>query len=440
MSSSPQRRGRPSLELWGGIECTVNRVRDRYFDQIERTGHATRIADLDLVAALGIRTLRYPVLWERTAPNGIEQADWSWPDERLQRLRELDIRPIVGLVHHGSGPADTSLIDPAFPERLAAYAGAVAVRYPWVTDYTPVNEPLTTARFSGLYGHWYPHARDDRSFVRALLTQCRAIVLAMRAIRAVNPAARLIQTEDLGKTFSTPLLSYQAAFDNERRFLSYDLLCGRVDERHALWPYLLRAGVAPDDLLWCRDNPCPPDIAGVNSYLSSERFLDERLERYPAGTHGGNGRHAYADVLAARVLPNGPVGPRVLLRELWERYQLPVAVTEVHNGCTREEQLRWLMEVWQAVEALRLQGVDVRAVTAWSLFGAYDWDSLVTRDAGHYEPGAFDLRSPAPRPTAIAHLLHDLAAGRQPAHPVLAAPGWWRRPLRLIYGPAQRAA
>src|SRR3712207_7520391 len=64
-----------------------------------------------------------------------------------------------------------------------SYAGAVARRYPWVSDYTPVNEPLTTARFSALYGHWYPHAKDDRSFARALLNQCRAVVLAMAAIR-----------------------------------------------------------------------------------------------------------------------------------------------------------------------------------------------------------------------------------------------------------------
>ena len=30
-----------------------------------------------------------------------------------------------------------------------------------------MNEPLTTARFSGLYGHWYPHLNDD-AFVAKL--------------------------------------------------------------------------------------------------------------------------------------------------------------------------------------------------------------------------------------------------------------------------------
>ncbi len=93
----------PPLEVWAGLECTVNRVGDRYFDQTERNGHATRISDLDLFAELGIRAIRYPVVWERTAPNGLETADWSWADERLERLRSLNICPIVGLVHHGSG-------------------------------------------------------------------------------------------------------------------------------------------------------------------------------------------------------------------------------------------------------------------------------------------------------------------------------------------------
>src|SRR5215218_9741125 len=103
---------------------------------------------------------------------------------------EVGVRPIAGLVHYVSAPRHTCLSDPAFPEKLASYARAVAERYPWVEDYTPVNEPLTTARFSGLYGHWYPHGRDGRTFARALLNQLRGVVLAMRAVREVSPAAR----------------------------------------------------------------------------------------------------------------------------------------------------------------------------------------------------------------------------------------------------------
>src|ERR687889_540123 len=130
------------LELWGGVECTVNRVGDRFFDQMEWSRHAARLDDLDRLAALGLTTIRQPVLWERLEPRQPETIGWDWADARLGRIRALGLRPIVGLVHHGSGPAYTSLVDPQFPDLLAGYARRVADRFPWVTDWTPVNEPL----------------------------------------------------------------------------------------------------------------------------------------------------------------------------------------------------------------------------------------------------------------------------------------------------------
>jgi dTDP-4-dehydrorhamnose reductase len=425
----------PPLEPWGAVECTFNRVGAIYFDQLERNGHLKRCDDLDLFAELGIRAIRYPVSWERIAPYGSRDADWSWTDERLGHLRALGIRPIVGLVHHGSGPRHTSLIQPSFADVLASFARAVAERYPWIESYTPVNEPLTTARFSGLYGHWYPHGRDNTTFIRALLIQCRAVALAMQAFRTVNPAAQLVQTDDLGKTFSTPALAYQADFENERRWLTFDLLCGKVDAHHSLWEYLRRNGADEADLNWFVAHPCPPDIIGINHYLTSERFLDERLERYPVHQHGGNEQYRYADVESVRVHAEGPGGFRLLLREASEHFGLPLAITEAYLGCTREEQLRWLLEAWHSVQELRHDGIDVRPVTAWSLLGAFDWNKLVTVCDGFYEPGVFDIRSPRPRPTALAWLMRTLAAGHEPDHPVLTSPGWWRRPERFFYRP-----
>jgi dTDP-4-dehydrorhamnose reductase len=412
--------------MWGGVECTVNRVGGRWFDQLTRSGHDGRLADLELFAALGLRALRYPLLWERLAPHGLDRIDWRWSDQRLARLRALGIRPILGLVHHGSGPASTSLVDEGFAPGLAAFAGAVAQRYPWVEDFTPINEPLTTARFSGLYGHWYPHGTDDRTCARILLAQTRATALAMRAIRAVTPGARLIQTEDCGATFGTAQTAPQAAFERQRRWLTFDLLLGAVTRTHPLYEWLRRSGLTATDLAALADEPSPPDLVGLNYYLTSDRFLDERLERYPVDTHGGNGRLRYADVEAVRARPEGIVGHEAHLLEAWHRYQRPLALTEVHLGCTREEQMRWLRDAWRGATAARARGADVRAVTAWAMLGSFDWDSLVTREAGVYEPGVFDVRAPSPRPTALAPLVRALAAGREPAHPVLASGGWWR--------------
>ncbi len=428
------------LELWGGLECTIARVGDAFRDQLAETGHREREGDLDLVAGLGIRTLRYPVLWESVAPQDPEVLDFAWHDRRFARLQELGVRPIVGLVHHGSGPRYTSLVDPAFPDLFAAYATRVAERYPWVDLWTPVNEPLTTARFAGLYGHWHPHGHDNATFLRALAIECKATVLAMRAIRRVNPGARLVQTDDLGKIFSTPLLAYQAEYENERRWLSFDLLCGRVDRGHRFWGELIAAGVPEADLALMGEGDGAPDIIGINHYLTSDRYLDERLSHYPEQHRGGNGTHAYADVEAVRVhLPAEEIGFAARLREAWARYGRPLAITEVHHGCSRDEQLRWLVEVWNAALAVRDEGVDLRGVTIWTLFGTMDWSTLLTQRRGHYEAGPFDVRGPAPRRTALAHAAEGLARTGAYDHQVLDRAGWWWRDERF-YRPRGRSA
>jgi dTDP-4-dehydrorhamnose reductase len=430
-----------SLELWGGCECTVNRVGDRWFDQTIRTGRETRLSDLALFADLGMKAFRLPILWERTAPDHPETRDFTWPDTQLAELTRLGMRPIAGLTHHGSGPHYTNLLDDGFAPGLATHARAVAERYPWIEDWTPVNEPLTTSRFSCLYGYWYPHARDDKSWIAALLNQIDAVRLSMREVRKVNPKARLVQTEDLGFVHATSTLDYQAEFENERRWLTWDLLEGRVTRDHAMYAWLTHHGFA-DRLAAIADDPCAADVIGVNHYLTSERFLDERVQRYPGITPGGNGRTHYVDVEAVRVAEDGPLGLEELLRQTWARYGKTIAVTEVHNGSTRDEQMRWFHEAWRGCETLRDEGVDVEGVTAWSLLGACDWVSLLTREDGHYECGVFDLSGGAPRPTAMAGLLKALAEGREPEeHAVaLASPGWWRRnDIRFEYEPARSA-
>ncbi|MFL5792186.1 MAG: family 1 glycosylhydrolase [Actinomycetota bacterium] len=428
---------RPPLELWGGVECTRNRVGDRTFDQLDRTGHADRLDDLDLIASTGVRAVRYPVLWERVAPTGLDDADWSWADERLRRLRDLGIRPVVGLLHHGSGPPDTSLLDPGFPSKFARYAEAFANRYPWIEDYAPINEPLTTARFSGLYGHWHPHDRDERTMTDILVRQCVAVAGAMRAIERVNPGARLIANEDVATVQSTRTMAYEAAFQNERRWLTYDLLCGRVDRSHPMWERLAMARLERDGLGDLAEDPRVPDALGVDYYVTSERFLDERVERYPDRGFADDGRHTFVDIEAVRVCErlSGWAGT---LRQVWDRYGLPIAVTEAHLAGHREDQVRWLRDVWDAAVAAREEGIDVRAVTAWSMFGACDWDSLVTVEGSFYEPGAFDVRGPTPRATAVATQLRALAGlGEPPA--VVTGPGWWDRPDRFLYPPVPTA-
>lgn len=421
--------GQQRLRLWGGIECTVNRVADRHYDQLRYSGHHERVDDIDLVAELGLRELRYPLLWERAEAS--DSLDFGWSDERLARLHARRLEPIVGLLHHGSGPLHTSLVSSCFADKLASYAGQLARRYPWLDRYTPVNEPLTTARFSGLYGHWHPHGRDDRTFVRTLLSQVRAVMLSMSKIRAVNRHAELVQTEDMGFTRATEGLRYQADFENERRWLSFDLLAGMVTRSHPLYGYLIRSGASERQLAEFEARPCPADVIGINYYVTSERFLDDRLELYPPALLGGNGRHRYADVEAVRVCADGLLGPVPILEAAYRRYGKPIVITEAHLGCGPSQQASWLSYVWRAALHARSLGVDVRAVTAWALFGAYGWDRLVTEGPCSYEPGALSVASGSPQHTPLSDFIRKLAAGELDR----TEPGWWLDDERFAYEP-----
>ncbi len=408
----------------------MNRVGDTWMDQMQRCGHYDRIDDFEHIAALGFKTLRYGLHWERFCKAGTLEI-FAQPLAEMQRL---GIEPIAGLVHHGSGPAGTDLLDPRFPEKLAVYARRLAERYPHLRRFTPVNEPQTTARFSALYGHWYPHERSFRGYARALVNQIKATVLAMRAIRAVRPDAELVTTEDGGKTWSTPALRALCEEREQRRWLGLDLLCGRVDRAHPMFAFLVANGIPEGEVLWFVDNPCPPNVIGLNYYLTSDRFLDHRTWNYADWLAGGDtGEEPLVDIEAVRIRKDGIAGVGAILTEAWNRYKLPVAITECHLGGGWEgDPVRWLAEVWTEAQHARSRGANVAAITVWSMLGSWDWCSLVTCDNGEYEPGVFDIRSGHPVPTPIAEAARCLANGT-PLH--VKGVGWWKHPERFTFEP-----
>lgn len=421
----------PGIALWGGIECTMNRVHDTTFDQHVWSGHRARVReDLELIRSLGVRTLRTALHWEYFEAT----QSWDFFDQTLAEMQRLNLTPIAGLIHHGSGPPETNLLDPEFPKKLAAYASKVARRYPSIISYTPVNEPHTTSRFSCLYGYWYPHHRNFTSYLRALLNEVKATVLAMRAIREVQPKAELIYTEDGGTTFSTIEVETARAEREHRRWLGTDLLCGRVTSSHPLHRLLLDHGFTTGEIAWFVENPCAPSIIGFNYYLTSDRFLDHRVHMYPDHFRGGDsGSEPLVDVEALRVRPAGIVGAAAVLQEAWDRYGIPVAITEAHLGGGSDDQIRWLAEIWAAAHAARTSGVDVRAVTVWALLGSWNWCNLCTRDEGIYEPGPLTLVDDRPYLTPLGSFVSKLAGGEGFTAPASLTPSWWHDDARIKY-------
>jgi dTDP-4-dehydrorhamnose reductase len=409
------------LELWASPEPSVARVDVHLVrDQLAETGHDVRPDDAERIAALGVSGSRVPVLWERVAPLDPHNCDFREPQRRLDALRKLGIEPIVTLLHHGSGPSYTDLLDPAFPLWFAEYAETAARQFPWVRRWTPINEPLTTARFATLYGLWFPNLSDDRAFGRAMVNQTLAMQAAMRRIRSVIPAAEFVLTEDLQRySAGDGGVAGYVAFLRERTYLSVELVAGRVGGDHPLTPYLTeRCGVNAFELAVMQRDATVPDLVAFNHYPHSERYV--------FSIDGQTG-----DVPAVYVAGEGSPAAGPLLRAAADRLRLPLALGEVHVHAPAAERVRWLAQHVADVQALRSGGVDVRAVGAWAAFGMIDWHSLLRRRDGVSEDGIYTFAGPhgTPEPTAVADALRALAAtGRIDDRGVR---GWWERDERL---------
>lgn len=410
------------LEIWASPEPTVARIDARRVrDQAAETGWSARPDDVDRIADLGVSGCRFPVLWEHVAPLAPRVRDFARQRAGLDRLRARGVDSIVTLLHHGSGPAYTDLLDPAFPRLFADYAAAAARELPGIRRWTPINEPLTTARFSTLYGVWYPNLRDDAAFGRALLHETLATLFAMERIRELEPGAQLVVTEDLQRfTAAGSAVNDYVAFLRERMLLSIELLCGRVRPGHALYAFLIeRCALTARELATVAAHAVPPDLVAFNHYPHSERYIYAA----PDGTIG--------DVPAVYVA--GEPAPRAgpLLRAAGERLGLPLALGEVHIDAPALERVRWLAQHVADVEALRADRRDVRAIGVWAAFGMVDWHSLLRDRTGATEDGIYTFAGPrgVPRPTALCAAVKALARGERIDD--RGVRGWWERAARL---------
>ena len=414
--------GAAGLELWASPEPTFARIdAGTVRDQLAETGHDVRVDDAERIAALGVSASRVPVLWERVSPVDPHERDYAEPGRRLEALRAVGIEPIVTLLHHGSGPPYTDLLDPAFPLWFAEYAEATARMFPWVRRWTPINEPLTTARFATLYGAWFPNLRDDRGFGRAMVNQTLAQQAAMRRIRRVVPDAEFVLTDDLQRYSAGDAgVAEYAAFLRERVYLAVELVAGRVGSDHPLAAFLTgRCGVNALELGMMQRDACAPDLVAFNHYPHSERYLF---------TAGGTAADVPAVYVAGEPAP--AIGP--LLRAAAERLRLPLAVGEVHVRAPAPERVRWLAQHVADVHELRAGGVDVRALGAWAAFGMIDWHSLLRQRAHVAEDGIYTFAGPdgVPQPTAVADALRELAATG--AIDDGGVRGWWERADRAL--------
>ncbi|HEX8250363.1 MAG TPA: hypothetical protein VF599_19470 [Pyrinomonadaceae bacterium] len=325
-----------------GFECSTFLWKDRQRrNLVAETQHDKCVReDYRVLRDLGIAVAREGIPWALVDKNG--QYDFSPIDPMIAAMNESQIIPIWDLCHYGY-PDDLDPFSEEFTRRFADYCRAAAryviarVRGPHF--FTPVNE-ITFFSFIG--GEWawtapYRNTREDRFKLRLAL--CRAAIAGVKAIREVEPEARMVHIDPLVQVVAPrdrPDLTeaaYQETYVDT--FLAWDILCGK---EHA------ELGGSPEIL----------DIVGANNYSFGQMEYREQ------------GPHAALSPDDERIKPLCD-----LMKLVWERYRRPMIIGETSGlGGGRAA---WLKDVMEESLAAVNEGMDLHGICLFPAVDMQDW-------------------------------------------------------------------
>ena len=372
----PERsRRQPEMEFLTGFESTY--ICGSGKDVLDLTGHTTRLrADLESVAAAGIRTIRYSIPWHKIERVHGEY-DWAWLDLAMEAVRELGLEIIADPLHHTSFPdwLTDGFADPRFVTNYVRFVLAFADRYPQVSKFTYVNEPYTTSWFCGHEGMWHPRMSGDAAFVRMILHCAEAICRSDKALRAERSIEYLHIEACERHTAVDPSVQAMVDWNNHRRFLVHDLILGNVSMAHPMYEWLRAHGLTEQRAWWFQASAAYIDVLGLDFYEHCEIAWDKpgRIE----SVH----RRGFASVAKdyARRFP----GPALMLAETNVRGTPQKRVD--HFGMMQRECAD--LRAW-----LHFRDRHFAGFCWYPWIDSTDWDSLVTRADGHIDPqGVYSL-------------------------------------------------
>jgi beta-glucosidase/6-phospho-beta-glucosidase/beta-galactosidase len=325
-----------------GFECSTFSWKDKgRRNLIAETQHDKFVKqDYAFLRRLGIAVSREGIPWPLVDKEGVY--DFSIIDPMIEAMNEQKILPIWDLCHYGY-PDDLDPFKEDFIKRFADYCRAAAtyvirkLQGPYF--FTPINE-ITFFSFCG--GEWgwvapYKNTREDRFNLRVVL--CKAAIAGIKAIREVEPAARIVNIDPLVQVVAPkdrPDLQ-QAAWNETYvdTFLAWDILYGKEH------PEL---GGAPDIL----------DIVGVNNYSFGQ--MEYRQQ----------GPHQALPADDDRIKPLCD-----LLQTVWDRYQRPMIIGETSG--MNEGREDWLRDVMDESLAAVAKGMDMHGICLFPAVEMPDW-------------------------------------------------------------------
>lgn len=360
--------------------------------------------DIALFKELGLKAYRFSISWSRVIPDGdgeVNEEGIEFYRSLIDELRRAGIEPIVTMYHFDlpqalqekGGWSNRATVD-AFVRYAEVLIDALGKS---LTYWLTINEQNMMILYGSIIGTLDvgtdgtdPHKDAYQQNHHMLIAQARVFALVHERL----PHAKVAPAPNIAIVYpATPdPLDVVAAddFNGIRNWLYLDAsVHGRYNS--VVWSYLSQRGWAPTmlpgDMAILKNGR--PDFIAFNYYSSHtvKASADELLDPQ-AGESGGDQQIAVSDPGVYQPAPNpylprnafgweiDPVGFRTTFRTLWDRYRLPLLVTE--NGLGAFDKLtdegkihddyriRYLHDhIAQMQEALT-DGVEIMGYAPWS--------------------------------------------------------------------------
>lgn len=326
-----------------GFECSSFLWKDKKRrNLIEETQHHLYVdQDYQILRSLGIAVAREGIPWPMV-DKGYGVYDFSCIDPMIASMNKNQILPIWDLCHYGY-PDDLNAFSDAFVDRFAAYSKAVAEyvlpRMHGPYFFTPINE-ITFFSFCGAEWGWvapYTNTKEDR--FRFRLNLCKAAIAGVKAIRSVEPEARMVHIDPLVQVVAPRdrpdqegLAWHETYVDT---FLAWDILYGKEN------PEL---GGSPE--IW--------DIVGANNYSFGQMEYRE------------HGPHKALDPHDDRIKPLCE-----LMGVVWDRYKRPMIIGETSG--MEGGRAAWLKDVMEESLSAVDRGMDLHGICLFPAVDMPDW-------------------------------------------------------------------
>lgn len=313
--------------------------------------------DIALLAELGIRCFRLSISWPRIFPNGDEEQPneegLAFYEDVLKELKKHGIEPVVtishfdvplNLVKHYGGWHSRELV--GFYVR---YATLLMERFrESVTYWIPFNEMNMILHIPFIGGGLtFRHGENiEQKKYQAAHHQLLANAMTIQAGRRISEKFRFGCMLAAGKTYAYTCKPEDvfAAMVHEREnlFFSDIQVYGRYPAyaKHYFEEHQIRIGMEEKDLEILQVNTV--DFVSFSYYSSACSAAKEEGIEKTAANGPDTLRNPYLPE-AAGVWQNDPLGLRITLNQLYERYRLPLFIVE--NGLGTKDQAGSLSQV-----------------------------------------------------------------------------------------------